>query len=89
MRRYLSNPTKGLRVTQSDEGGGGGGGGGAVTARISRIFLWFEADFLRSGGNLQGYVLRYVDEPTAAKLTQSGTVRWAYFVYNWDINRPG
>ena len=89
MSRYVANPTKGLKVVPAAEGGsgGGGGGGGGGTVCISRIFLWFEGDFLASAGSLQDYVSRYVDVEKAQQIamtaTEKGKVKWSYFVYNW------
>ena len=55
-------------------------------ASVSKIFDWFEADFVAAAGSLLAYVARYVDDPTLAKeLTQPG-YQVEFLDYDWSLN---
>lgn len=55
-------------------------------ASVSRIFDWFEEDFVAAAGSILAYVARYVDDPTLAKeLTQPG-YRVEFLNYDWSLN---
>lgn len=62
---FLANPGKGLRV----EG---------ATARVSKIFAWFAADFATLGG-IERFIARYHDLPRNAKIE-------ATLAYDWRLN---
>ncbi len=63
-RRFLANPGKGLGWENG-------------TARVSRIFRWYDEDFEEPAGVL-GFVQRYTDKPI-------GQVR-ANLPYDWRLN---
>ena len=46
-RAWLANPSKGMAIVR---GGGGGSNAGKATVHLSRIFLWFQADFQGAAG---------------------------------------
>jgi hypothetical protein len=55
-------------------------------ASVSKIFDWFEADFVAAAGSILAYVAQYVDDPTLAKeLTQPG-YRVEFLDYDWSLN---
>lgn len=55
-------------------------------ASVSKIFDWFEEDFVASAGSILAFVARYVDDPTLAKeLTQPG-YRVEFLEYDWSLN---
>jgi Protein of unknown function, DUF547 len=70
-RDWVTNPTKGIKVNPSKQ-----------TTRFSRIFLWFQDDFLPSGG-LIVWANQYL--PSDQKL--SPDMSMDYFAYNWSLNK--
>jgi hypothetical protein len=75
LRRWLANPSKGLRVERADG-----------RLRLSRIFDWFEDDFAPAGGVL-AFVERYAPPEARDWLaSRAGQVRVVYFDYDWSLN---
>jgi hypothetical protein len=76
MKDWVSNPTKGFRLTP-----------GRFKSRVelSRIFLWFAEDF---GGyhGLAEWLPQFEDDPKVTETAlKNATVR--YFEYDWQVNR--
>ncbi|KAG8460670.1 hypothetical protein KFE25_011445 [Diacronema lutheri] len=71
---WLANPTKGLRVE------------GVRRVRLSRIFLWFEADW---GGTraVKTFLLQHALPTGAANALASAHTAVRYFDYDWSVNR--
>ena len=68
-----------------------------TTLSLSKVFDWYASDFVKENrGDLPGldggaenavwFLLRFVDEPTKAKL-QSGSLTAAWQDYDWSLNR--
>ena len=75
LRRWLSDPRKGIEIDRSNR---------VVT--LSVVFSWFEADFARHGGALK-FLTPYIDEPERSWLTaHKGEVEVRYFEYDWRLN---
>jgi hypothetical protein len=55
----------------------------AGTAYLSPIFGWFKDDF----GDLGRFLARYVDDPAARALLQSGKFTIVETKYDWSLNR--
>lgn len=54
--------------------------------RVSEIFNWFKSDFVRDGGNVQGWIAKYAPEKVATAI-QSGTkLKLSYLDYSWKLN---
>lgn len=58
----------------------------ARTAHLSRIFEWFEPDFLSHGGSLLGYVRRYLDDPELVADLATQPYRVEFLDYDWHLN---
>lgn len=76
MREWMKNDSKGIKLTDNNR------------LELSRIFLWFGADFGEYKG-IQEFLPKYLeDEQIKGKITKNGlSVR--YFEYGWQINRSG
>ena len=74
-RLWMGSSKKGLFLPGSPQG----------PLVLSRIFLWFEADFLAQSPSVAAWALQYVDEahPRARK-TPRFNLR--FFDYNWNLN---
>ena len=55
------------------------------TVELSKIFEWFQDDFVRDGGSVLGWVAKYVPEERAAWLRAKG-VRVRHLDYDWKLN---
>lgn len=58
----------------------------AKVAHLSKIFDWFEEDFVEHSGSVLDYVARYVNDPRLAKELESGTYVVRYLDYDWSLN---
>ena len=56
------------------------------TAHISKIFDWFEQDFVDDAGSVQRYLARYVDDPKLADALENDEYRIKYLPYDWSLN---
>ena len=56
------------------------------TAHLSKIFDWFEEDFLTHGGSLLGYVRRYVEDPELVADLATQPYRIEFLDYDWHLN---
>ncbi|MDP2324423.1 MAG: DUF547 domain-containing protein, partial [Gammaproteobacteria bacterium] len=55
-------------------------------AFLSRIFDWYEADFIRAAGSTQKYLARYVSDPAVAGLLIQDGFEVRFVDYDWDLN---
>jgi Protein of unknown function, DUF547 len=55
-------------------------------AYLSKIFDWFEQDFVASAGSVQKFVARYVQDPEVARNLVADTYRLEYLEYDWSLN---
>lgn len=55
-------------------------------ASVSKIFDWFEEDFVAAAGSILAYVARYVDDPTLAKELAQPGYRVEFLDYDWSLN---
>lgn len=56
------------------------------TAEISRIFDWFEEDFVEAAGSVQSYLAGYVRDPLAQQKLQAGQLEIDHLDYDWELN---
>lgn len=56
------------------------------TARISKIFDWFEDDFARHSGTLQNYLALYVTDQKISNALANGEFKIEYLEYDWSLN---
>lgn len=55
-------------------------------ASVSKIFHWFEADFVAAAGSILAYVARYVDDPILANELRRAGYRVEFLDYDWSLN---
>ncbi|MDX1432241.1 MAG: DUF547 domain-containing protein, partial [Gammaproteobacteria bacterium] len=56
------------------------------TAYLSRIFDWYEDDFLRHADSVLAYVARYVDDSALASELAAGGWEIEFLDYDWGLN---
>ncbi|TDJ65795.1 MAG: DUF547 domain-containing protein [Planctomycetota bacterium] len=56
------------------------------TIRVSKIFEWFEDDFVRDAGGAIQWIERYAPQPQAAWIADARAVKLRYLEYDWDLN---
>jgi hypothetical protein len=71
-RRFFASPEK-LRIDHENR-----------VLHLSSILDWFEEDF---GGDLRGYVRRYVAPDVQAELDRAAGYRVQFIEYDWGLNR--
>lgn len=73
MKNWMKNDSKGIKLTDK-------------TLELSRIFLWFGADFGDRDG-IQKFLPQFIEDKEVQKraATRSATLR--YFEYGWQLNR--
>lgn len=54
--------------------------------RISEIFKWFKADFVRDGGSVAGWIGKYAPTAVAEKLKSGAKLKTSYLDYSWKLN---
>lgn len=54
-------------------------------AEISKIFKWFEEDFVAAGG-VQPFIARFVDDDGVADALRAGRFEVRYLDYDWSLN---
>ncbi len=52
---------------------------------LSRIFKWYEGDFIKKGEKIESYVARYLN-PDDAEFVRNNKVTIKYLDYDWDLN---
>jgi Protein of unknown function, DUF547 len=57
-------------------------------AYLSKVFDWFEDDFVRSSGSVLQFVAQYVHDADLARELTPGVYRIAYLDYDWSLNGP-
>jgi len=57
---------------------------GSRTLHLSKIFDWFEKDFVRGGGSVQKFVARYLPEVETA--LEAGELEIEHLDYDWSLN---
>ncbi len=55
-------------------------------AFLSRIFDWYEADFVRAAGSTQKYLARYVSDPAVREILARDGFEVRFVDYDWDLN---
>lgn len=55
-------------------------------AYVSKIFDWFEEDFVANAGSLQNYLARYVTDQASARLLRADSFEVNYREYDWSLN---
>ena len=55
-------------------------------AHISRIFDWFEEDFVKHSGSVQKYLAQYVDNAEVAEQLRNDVYKIKYLKYDWSLN---
>jgi len=73
-RRFINDPTR----NQFDMEHG--------IAFLSRIFQWYEDDFVRAGGSVQQYLSRFVDDAKVADALRAERFEIRYNDYDWSLN---
>ena len=54
--------------------------------KISKIFSWFEKDFLQESGSVARFLARYVSDGRLAESLRSQPWSIGYLDYDWDLN---
>jgi len=72
--QFLSDPTR--NVFDSDR----------RVAYVSKIFDWFEEDFVANAGSLQSYLARYVTDQSSARLLRADSFDVKFRDYDWSLN---
>lgn len=55
-------------------------------AQLSKIFDWFEDDFMAGAGSVQRFIARYVNDPDLARDLASHPYRIEFLEYDWNLN---
>lgn len=55
-------------------------------ASISKIFDWFEDDFVKHSGSVEKYIAQYVNNESIAKDLSEGNYKIKYLKYDWSLN---
>ena len=58
------------------------------TVYVSKIFDWFEKDFVKHSGSVQKYIAQYVQDPEIAKALANEEYKVKYLKYDWSLNGP-
>lgn len=55
-------------------------------AYLSKIFTWFEEDFMGHSGSVSKYISQFVNNPALARELQNETYTIKYLEYDWNLN---
>lgn len=55
-------------------------------AYVSKIFDWFEEDFVADAGSLQAYLARYLSDQDSARVLRADNFDINYRDYDWGLN---
>lgn len=55
-------------------------------ASISKIFDWFEEDFINHSGSVEKYLAQYVNDENVADDLRAGNYKIKYLHYDWSLN---
>lgn len=56
------------------------------TLRLSRLFDWYEQDYVKEAGSVREFIAQYADPHIRQKLTHSDRIR--FIDYDWALNKP-
>jgi hypothetical protein len=56
------------------------------TASISKIFDWFEEDFVKHSGSVEKYIAQFLNDENIANDLRSGNYKIKYLKYDWSLN---
>jgi hypothetical protein len=56
------------------------------TASISKIFDWFEEDFVKHSGSVGNYIAQFVNDESIADDLRAGNYKIKYLKYDWSLN---
>ena len=73
-RRFINDPARN-RITGTE-------------ASLSKIFSWYERDFLAVAPSVAAYVSAYVDDADAANRLRGPDARVSTLPYDWSLNGP-
>lgn len=57
-----------------------------TTLNLTRLFDWYDDDFIEGAGSVIGYIKQYAPEDTYEAINHTGSVR--YIEYDWSLNEP-
>lgn len=57
------------------------------TLRLTRLFDWYQADYVEAEGSVRDFILAYADE--RVRLQVEGSERIDFVEYDWSLNSPG
>ena len=58
----------------------------ATRVQISKLFEWFERDFLRAEGSVQAWLAKYAPDEHAAWIKKAKNLKVEYLEYSWKLN---
>ncbi|MBT8447956.1 MAG: DUF547 domain-containing protein, partial [Gammaproteobacteria bacterium] len=53
---------------------------------LSKIFDWFDKDFVAAAGSVPAYVGPYLDDPAERKAVSTGSPSVRFLRYDWSLN---
>ncbi|MDD0853268.1 DUF547 domain-containing protein [Halobacteriovorax sp. GB3] len=53
---------------------------------LSKIFQWYEQDFLKDGGSIQGFIRTYIDDTFEREALDREDFRVRFERYDWSLN---
>ena len=54
---------------------------------LSKLFKWYESDFVEAEGSILAFIRKWADEGTAKRAAETDSTH--YIEYDWSLNRPG
>ena len=60
--------------------------GTSKSAKLSRIFRWYEDDFIQSSGSLANFLADFIDDPVLAASMREGNWSFTFDDYDWTLN---
>ena len=74
MQAFLANPKKGSLLDRTTN-----------TLTLSKIFMWYAADFEAAAGSVPAFVAQFLPSSEAAYVkAHESSLTLAYFDYDWD-----
>jgi len=59
---------------------------GAGKLRLSKIFDWFEEDFIREAGSVRAWVAKYAPDAARTWLSSDAKIKVSHLDYSWKLN---
>jgi hypothetical protein len=56
------------------------------TLRLSKLFDWYQADYLAEADSIRSWLLRFADDATAETIRSTRAIK--FIAYDWNLNRP-